>query len=555
MSTGLALPDVERLTTAEKRAIANWHRSVSGWDAGPAFLPRVVRDLDPEQRLALATDAELDRAWRERERRRVAGSPFYFVEQYGSVKPEEGPSIPFDLWPEQVEVLRYFHEQLRVVVLKARQLGLTWLALHYGFWRMAFDPASPGFRVLALSKKGSDADELIIRARQLNERLPPFLRQRESMDTRESNSKLKLAGRGSEMRSLMGTAQAARSFTAGLAILDEFAFYPSRAAGPVWTAVNPTLGSRGKAIIVTTGNGRTGNGAALATMWDRASAGTSTFVPVFLPYGVHPDRSPEWRERQAADYLTREDLEAEYPENAEQALAGQGSFHVYSHEGLAAAAKLGLALEARFAELLDEGVEWGVDWGDFQTFAVYAVPLPRGGLYVVDELVLPHTEPGEASEQIIYREPAGVRVRFTYSAADSNPKGTNRTFARVLREAHDLDPERWPPQHQPVPFSQFKEGGRGGKNDVNTVAYLQALLEASARYAGPVDDIAGVLAVHPRCKTLLAQMRNLERDADDVKVRKPALDPRQVEKGDHGADALVALAARKALAWRSAARS
>ena len=46
-----------------------------------------------------------------------------------------GPSadwIPFKLWPAQKEVAQTFQDHRLVVVLKARKLGLTWLALAFG---------------------------------------------------------------------------------------------------------------------------------------------------------------------------------------------------------------------------------------------------------------------------------------------------------------------------------------------------------------------------------------------------------------------------------------
>jgi hypothetical protein len=113
--------------------------------------------------------------------------------------------------------------------------------------------------------------------------------------------------------------------------------------------------------------------------------------------------------------------------------------------GIRAAAEIGRLLGARLPELAEDGVEWGIDWGDFQTFAVYAVGLPNGGLYVFDEVILPHVEPTKASEQIIYRDPAGLHGATLKSSADAAPKGTNNTFASVLREAYNAKPERFRP--------------------------------------------------------------------------------------------------------------
>lgn len=547
--TGLTIDDLAGLTHSEKLAIARWHEHVAGRDAGMPFFGRAIRRLTVEQRLRLATDAQLARSWEARERKRVERDPIYFTREYGSVQPEEGPAIPFDLWDEQEDALRRMLDHLRVIVGKARQLGLTWLALHLAFWLMAYCAWTPKARILCLSKKGTDADELVARTRALNARLPRFLRQTESRDTRDSNWRMKLAYRGSEMRSLMGTPDAARSFTATMTLFDEFAFYRNGQAPKTWTAALPVLGEKGRAIVVSTGNGTTGDGQGFADLWQG-----STLHKIFLPSGVHPARRAKgWREAKRKEFLTDDDFEGEYPENEEQMLAGKGSFHVYPHAGIAAALRLGELLTDFLPELLEGegGAEWGVDWGDFQTFAIWGVALPRGGMYVFDELVLPHTEPGSAAEKIIYRDPAGIPgVSISFSAADQAPPGTNRTFARVLREANNSDPYRYPRQHTKVDFGLYKEGGQK-RDGVNTVAYVRSLLDAAEAYDGPAEEASGILAIGPRCQTLAAQMRNLEREADTGKVRKPALDPRHVERGDHGPDALVALMARRAAQWRS----
>lgn len=548
--TGLTVEDLAGLGRSEKLALARWHERVGGQDEGQPFFGRTVRNLSIEQRLMLATDSALRVAWEAREAKRVERDLTYFVCGYGSIEPVEGLAIPFDLWPEQAEALEVMEEELRVLIGKARQLGLTWLALHFAFWLMQFNPATPRFRVLCLSKIGSDADELVLRTRRLNWRLPAFLRGREKWDTRDSTSKFRLAYRGAEMRSLMGTPAAARSFTAGLILLDEFAFYRNAQAQRTWTSAEPVLGETGRAIVISTGNGKSGDGAAFASLWEQPGR----MRKIFLPNSVNPARRIDgWREEKRKDFLTAEDFEGEYPETEEQMLASPGTFNVYPPEAVAAAQRLGTALMDHLDELLEGegGYEWGIDWGDFQTFALYGVPLPRGGMFLFDELVIPHEEPGKASERIIYHPPAGrADQAVTFSAADKAPPGTNRTFSRVLREAWTGDPYRYPKKHSTVPFGVYKEGG-GQRDGVNTVAYIRALLDAAEAYDGPPIEAAGVLAVGPRCQTLAAQMRNLERDADTGKVRKPALDPRHVERGDHGPDALVAMMARRATKWRA----
>jgi hypothetical protein len=505
-----------------------------------------------EARLQLASSPALDQRWCQRERQRVMADPEYFIESYGSVEPPKGGPIPFMLWPEQRRALALIVANEKVVVLKSRRLGLSWLALHYAFWLAAFDPDSFGAQIPVVAKHKDDASKLLGRVKRINDRLPPYLRQRPSGDSKTS---LELGDRDAAIAALPATESAGRMETATLILLDEFAFPRNGIASDIWTAIQPTIEGGGQLIAISTGNGRAGDGETFAEIWDRASSGRSTIVPIFLSWRARPGRTEEWREQQRTDYLTDEDFEAEYPESPEQALAGDVNVHVYPHSGIAAAERIG----AQLAELPDalalisEGIEWGIDWGDFQTFAVYATALPGGGIYVIDELVQSHVEPSRASAAICSHRPGGLtEISFIASRADAAPAGTNATFAKVLDEHRMAEPERFPDSHLRIPFSRYKEGG-GERRGVNTVGYLRMLFERSAErsadWSGDTSMLSGCIAIHPRCKTLLAQLRNLERDPETAKVRKPSLDPKNPTKGDHGPDALIALSAPRAAAY------
>lgn len=83
-----------------------------------------------------------------------------------------GLVVPFELWPAQAEALQAFINNRFIVVLKARQLGLTWLALAYASWLLVF---RPGASVVALSKREQDAKELARRMAFIKRYLPAWL--------------------------------------------------------------------------------------------------------------------------------------------------------------------------------------------------------------------------------------------------------------------------------------------------------------------------------------------------------------------------------------------
>lgn len=532
--TGLNPKATAQLARYEKQALVAWHRENAGEDNGVAWWPLAIRELSLEYRLVLAQDEAFSAAWQERERRKVAKDPQYFARGYGSIQPEVGDAIPFELWPEQEAVLAEFIDQLRVVILKARQLGLTWLALHYALWLQAFCKETRNAKILALSKHGGDATKLLQRARQINNRLPKFLRQTESNDTARSLSRLKFEGRG-EMISLAGTPDAARSETATLALVDEFAHIRNQQAQPTWTALQPTLGAAGKAIVIFTGNGPSnvpGDGQAAAKLFEQANSGAlDDMRAVFLPSSVDPRRTDAWKKRMRATYLSDEDFEIEYAESIEQALQGKSGTKVYSPEGIDQAERLGLEFDRQLAAgtmspPAGDRQTIGIDWGE-NTHIVHLWPLEKGGIYVTAELVATNEEPGAVTEALVQQmqehpswEGAPPPL-FRYSDARYDAAGvqSNRTAMRVLRRRNSTF------KSKKVAFSKYKR---------QTVNYLRLLFKRTAD-----GHEAGIIAISPTCGELLRQLRGLELPTKGD----PEVDAVNKKGDDHGADALVAGAA------------
>jgi hypothetical protein len=573
--TGLVTDEVRLLSDSQRRALAAWTLAKCGGDVAiQPFLPNAVRWLPIEQRLVLAEDVAYDVAWEEAERRKVADGGIhpltgewvpgwaYFTEAYGHLKPPTGPRVPFDLWPEQREVLLEIRTYLRQVWLKARQLGMTWLALHDAMHLLAFDHENPVARILALSKHGGDASKLIQRARAIVELLPPFLRPVEAGDTRRSNTRFGLVGRG-EMASLPGTPDSARQETATLVICDEAAFVKNRQFGETWTAVQPTLGQEGRAIVLSTGNGPAevpGDGQAYAQLVAKAMSGGNIHF-VFLPASTDPKRrDPSWREKEAENYLTDEEFQAEHPETVEHALQGRPGSKVYPPAGINAAERIGAALDLgrERGEMPPpappvRGPVPAIDFGE-QTHGVVLWPLERGGFYAVSEVAHAHREPSELVEPLLgVASELGEIAAVHYDAAGVQ---SMRTFVATARGS------RWPRlESVKIPFSTYKD---------ESIKYLRRLFRRAEKFVtacdragvpiadalaeglptpwneeawGPRPPTTQLLAISPGCPILLRQLRGLEFKDDDSG---------KVEKGDdHGPDALLAGVAPSARRFRA----
>lgn len=543
--TGLARTEIDGLKPGERRRLAEWTAKVAGDDDGRPWIPGAVRALSLEERLALATDDLRNLAWIERERRRVERSLHYFVPAYGHVQDDEqaGPAQPFLLWPtvdvaasraigahDQAEVLDLFLAVARIVVLKARQLGLTWLALHYGYWLQAFEPRSSSATILGLSQDGTYAKRLLERQRRINALLPSFLRHREDRETRDSKTEFKLDGRG-RMVSLQGTKDAPRSWQSRLAICDEWAFVRNGQAGPTMRAL---LSAARQIIAVSTGNGppdEPGWHQHFAQLWTRAHAGENTFRAVFLPTSTHPARDQTWRDLEVDDYDTEEEFLAEHPESPDEALIGAGRDRYFKLAEINAAVALGRELDRQLGagglEPSGGAIAAGLDHGEHM-HGLPIWPLEGGGVYVPPgETVVEKSEPGEASTDFHRRildeiqevnprtgtlEPPLEELRYDAAGIQSQ-----RTFTATARRRHAAQYLHGEVRSRKIRFNEYK---------TSSAKYLRRLF----RRVGQGRETQ-VIAISPANETLIRQLRALESGPGGV-WRK--------DEDQHGPDALVA---------------
>src|ERR1022692_1432788 len=85
-------------------------------------------------------------------------NPVYFVDNFCTIKDEQGADAPFRLWPAQTEALKTIMDSRLVVLLKARQIGMTTLVVGYAVWMSIYQP---GATILLFSKSHREAKELL----------------------------------------------------------------------------------------------------------------------------------------------------------------------------------------------------------------------------------------------------------------------------------------------------------------------------------------------------------------------------------------------------------
>lgn len=235
----------------------------------------------------------------------------YFIETYCRVLSIElNEWIPFVLWGGQRRALIKIHRNKRVIILKARQVGLTWLLISYALWMMIFIPNSV---VLFWSKRDDESTDLIEnRLYKMWELLPPQLRS----EVVTKNAHELILKNGSRAQAFPTTA--GDSYTANLAVLDEFDLVEDQEK--LLGMVEPTIGDNGKLVIISRINKRTPK-SKFKEIWNNAQG----YVKIFLAWFERPDRDKAWYDALCLDAIettgTLDTVWEQYPATPDEALA------------------------------------------------------------------------------------------------------------------------------------------------------------------------------------------------------------------------------------------
>lgn len=247
----------------------------------------------------------------------------YFIDTYGHIEDKDATDLiqPFKMWDEQREALRSIMSHRWNVVLKARQLGLSWLVLHIA----AHTLISPGKTVIGMSRTEEEAKELVRRLKVIFTYMPEIIADKDFTPINWkgaifSGTALTMTitfpdGKQSVFKAFASSPGSGRSFTANLVIFDEWAFQAF--AEEIWQSAFPTINrpTGGKVIGLSTIE----RGSLFETIFTDPDNG---FNKIFIPWYADPRRDKEWYEqtrRSLGDLIT-----AEYPATIEEALMVPG---------------------------------------------------------------------------------------------------------------------------------------------------------------------------------------------------------------------------------------
>lgn len=286
--------------------------------------------------------AEKEKRQRARERaakylptlERCAASADYFINNYCKIyDATEKGWIPFSMWHEQIEVLTIMQDGQLTIILKARQLGLSWLVIAYALWLMLFYPAAT---ILIFSLRETEAIYLVDeRLKGMFQNLPAWMLMRHWAEDKEAGARhYEWIPRGVSIDSgkhwELTNGSSARAFstnsgdsyTASMAIVDEADLVPD--LNKLMRRVKPTIDGGGKMVLLSRVDKSAPN-SEFKKIYKGAKKGENDWQPVFLPWHVRPSRDAAWYEAQKRDILSRtdslDDLWEQYPATDAEALA------------------------------------------------------------------------------------------------------------------------------------------------------------------------------------------------------------------------------------------
>ena len=289
-------------------------------ETGPVALKR---ELNPTEQKVI-----LEYVKRNKQREAAVLHPAAMLDHTQCIDAKTGERFAFTLsdpeagWYWQRGVLDSWIANPLNLVLKARQIGITWLAGGYALWKLL---TMPGTRALIVSINEDEAIKVVNRLFDMFNSLPEHLRfeAQVTKPTRDARPSTLIEftfpdGRISSVVGLPSTRRAGHGETATIVILDEYARHEY--ARDSWKAVFATADNGGQIIVISTANGvsneLTGEGNYYHHLW--VNAEEYGIEAQFLPWDLHPDRDESWYASNARG-LPPADRAEQFPRNPEEA--------------------------------------------------------------------------------------------------------------------------------------------------------------------------------------------------------------------------------------------
>lgn len=259
-------------------------------------------------------------AKQELEWRKCEKDPVYFINNYCYMWTKDGgDEVQWNLWEPQEDSIQKWFNGGNFIILKTRQLGISWTAVGYAIHGMIF---RKNYKVYFASYNESAVIEQFERIRFIYEYLPEWMKSRVIIGgygslgrNLKNNTKIIEFSNGSSIKAVASARSSGHGSAPSLYIMDEFARHER--ADYAWRAVLPAIKGGGQVIVISTANGQ---GNKFHNLWVEAEAGKSTFKPLFYPASTHPLYTEEFLKEAKRDFVGDDVGYYEaYPMTSEQA--------------------------------------------------------------------------------------------------------------------------------------------------------------------------------------------------------------------------------------------
>lgn len=289
--------------------------------------------MDKNEQLRLALAARQEMARRELEKRKIKDDEVYFFENYVHIENKSGNieerSVLFHLFPEQRRVLKEINENKLNVIIKARQLGMTWLAVGHSLHKSL---TIPQYTTAILSQTEDYMKEAINRFVYIIQRMPKWYINEYNKDNLQDSIAYLYEQKSDEItiyhpvkdgmreissiKGLVSTAGSGRSLTADLLIFDEWAYHSF--AEEVFQAAYPTINRPDSGTFIGISTNKRGSFFE-DVVKDCLDEGKMNFNLLFLAWNADPRRDQKFYEESKA--VLKNTYRQEYPTTVYDALS------------------------------------------------------------------------------------------------------------------------------------------------------------------------------------------------------------------------------------------
>ncbi len=159
--------------------------------------------------------------------------------------------VPFELFPEQKEMISDFENYDDNIVLKYRQAGVSTATAGWVSKKLQFASKESPEKILILANKLDTATEMANKIKAFLRQWPDWINV--GFDKDKNSQKHYKLNNGSEVKAVATSVDALRGYTPTILVFDEAAYIES--GGDLWAACMASLATGGKVIVISTPNG------------------------------------------------------------------------------------------------------------------------------------------------------------------------------------------------------------------------------------------------------------------------------------------------------------